>query len=162
MNSVGLIPLLNFAEMEANKLYRSAQPMFPYQYKWLKNKLNLTHIINLREESRLDERLAGPLGISVTNIDVKDHHPPSYEQGLMFMNLIQTPGVTALFHCEHGHGRTSTFAVIARLARGWSLEKALQEEYEVFDYHFVHQKQLDWLTGFSNFLISSSQPIQKV
>jgi protein tyrosine/serine phosphatase len=74
-------------------------------------------------------------------------------QAKSFIKLIRgNAGKNILFHCEHGHGRTSTFCVLARIADGWSLEAALKEEKNKFHYEFQHHAQEAFLRKhFSNF-----------
>jgi protein-tyrosine phosphatase len=147
--NLGLVPLRNFAVVDENDgIYRSAQPMYGYEYNWLKEMLELDVIINLRSESRHDEKLAGLYGIKVINIDVPDHHEPSVHQADHFIELIKkftSHGKKVLFHCEHGHGRTSTFCVLARIAQGWNLIDALKEEEQIFHYNFKHPAQKEFL-----------------
>ena len=145
----GLVPIRNFAIVDENKrLYRSAQPMYRYEYEWLRNKLGLSHIVNLRSESSHDNMFAPANGIEVKTIAVPDHKVPTVEQAQDFIEFVQN-NENILFHCEHGHGRTSTFCVLARIATGWTLEDAIKEELEVFGYEFKHPAQLEFLQ--SNF-----------
>lgn len=147
MKNLGLIPLRNFAIVDKG-IYRSAQPIYGYEYKWLKKVLNVDTIINLRKESVHDEHNAPSHFIHVHSIPVVDHLPPTLEQAQEFIDLIKESSKnnkSVLFHCEHGHGRTSTFCVLARIAQGWSLKKALKEEEEKFHYAFKHKIQKDFL-----------------
>lgn len=144
MNSgIGLVPLRNFGIVREG-LYRSAQPQYGYEYEWLKKTLGIQHIINLRKESRHDTIYAPSHGIEVTNIDVADHNPPSYDQADLFTQLLLRK-VPTLFHCEHGHGRTSTFSVIAKVHAGQTLDQAVKDEEDRFHYQFKHLAQIDFL-----------------
>ena len=59
MSNLGLIPVRNFGILDEVKgLYRSAQPMYGYEYEWLKNVLNVKTIVNLRSESNHDTNVA--------------------------------------------------------------------------------------------------------
>lgn len=140
-----LIPIRNFGVLIENSLFRSAQPTFGYEFNWLKETLKIEHIVNLREEMHIDDKLAPVHGIKVHNFDVADHKPPTIKQAHDFIKLINRVNRPLLFHCEHGHGRTSTFAVIARIGQGWTLQQALEEEEKEFNYTFKHKSQLDWL-----------------
>lgn len=150
ITKLGLIPLRNFAMVDKKKgLYRSAQPMYGYEYEWLKNKLGINTIVNLRSELNHDstmlKSLTSKIGdIEVITFDVPDHCTPTLKQAKEFIDLIKNRK-NVLFHCEHGHGRTSTFCVLSRIAMGWTLEDALREEAIVFGYQFRHPKQLDFL-----------------
>ena len=139
-----LVPIRNFAVVEEGKLYRSAQPMYDYEYKWLANK-GIKTLVNLREELQHDQKFADEFGFKVIQVDIKDHFPPTVEQAQSFIELVKSSSEPILFHCEPGHGRTSTFCVLARVAQGWTLEDALKEEQDKFGYVFKHQNQLDFL-----------------
>ena len=150
--NIGLSPVRNFGIVdETKKLYRSAQPQYSYEYKWIKNALGVNTIFNLRSELDHDTRMTKDLGIEVKTVNIPDHHIPTLEQANEFIDFVKdNEGI--LFHCEHGQGRTSTFCVLARLAMGWSLEDAIKEENDVYGYCFKHPEQLSFLTdNFSNF-----------
>lgn len=151
MENLGLIPIRNFAVVDADKgIYRSAQPMYRYEFQWLKDKLKVNKIYSLRSESNHSKFIGEKYGIEVVNINVKDHHIPTLQQAHEFMEAIKNDR-DVLFHCEHGHGRTSTFCVLARLATGWNLNDAIKEETEVYGYQFAHPEQLEFLQQhFSN------------
>jgi protein tyrosine/serine phosphatase len=143
---VGLVPIRNFAIVDEQRgLYRSAQPIYNYEYKWLKN-LGIKTIVNLRAESDLDNRRATSLGIEVVNIRVRDHFIPTIEQVQVFIDTLKDETKYPLiFHCQHGHGRTSTFCMLARMVMGWNHEEALKEENETYQYNFKYQPQIDFL-----------------
>lgn len=141
-----LIPIKNFAVVQEGKLYRSAQPMYSYEYKWLADK-GIKILVNLREEEQHDQKFAEKYGMKVVQVDVKDHFPPSTEQTNDFIKLVKNSTEPILFHCEHGRGRTSTFCVLARIATGWTVDDAVKEEQDRFGYVFQHQKQLDYLNS---------------
>lgn len=144
MNHLGLIPLRNFAIVNKSKgIYRSAQPMYEYEYQWLKNKLGITTIVNLRSELNHDASMNIP-GIKVITINIPDHCTPTLKEAQDFIKFIEN-NENILFHCEHGQGRTSTFCVLARIAMGWSLDRAMKEEKEIYEYDFKHPKQLKFL-----------------
>lgn len=143
MKKIGLSPLRNFGVVDADRnIYRSAQPMYGYEYDWIRNRLGVDTIVNLRAESRHDSAMSK--GFDVVNIDVKDHHPPTLDQAREFIDLISN-GKNILFHCEHGHGRTSTFCVLAGVALGMDIDAALEREENEYCCHFKHPEQLDWL-----------------
>ena len=144
ITKLGLIPLRNFAMVDKEKnIYRSAQPMYAYEYAWLKNTLGIDTIVNLRSELKHDE-VMNVNGFKVININIPDHCTPTLFEAKAFINLIQKEK-NILFHCEHGQGRTSLFCVLARIAMGWTLKDALEEEVIVFGYNFKHPKQLQFL-----------------
>lgn len=144
IKNLGLIPIRNFGII-APGIYRSAQPMYNYEFKWLILMLSLRHIVSLRAESRHSD-MAAPLGLKIHHIDIKDHGVPTLAQARSFIKLIQTYREPLLIHCEHGHGRTSTFSVLAKIALGWTLKDALKDEERRFHYNFRHRHQLEFLT----------------
>lgn len=142
---IGIAPLRNFAVVEDEKLYRSAQPIFNYEFAWIKNTLGVKTIVNLRAESDIDSRRA-PEGLNVVNIRVKDHFIPTSDQVQAFIDTLKDESnYPILFHCEHGHGRTSTFCVLARMIMGWTYEQAMSEEENDFNYHFKYEPQIKFL-----------------
>ncbi len=144
MKNIGLVPLRNFGEVSEG-VYRSAQPEYSYEYNWIKDHLGVDTIINLRSESRHDDKMKDYFGFNVVNINVNDHNPPTLEQAKQFMELIKNNKGKILFHCEHGHGRTSTFCILARIAMGWTLKAAMAEEENKFHYQFKHEHQKEFL-----------------
>lgn len=155
MENLGLIPLSNFGEV-LPKVYRSAQPQFGYQYGWLKNVLKIDTIVNLRSEKNIDKRFCDKFGIESITFAVKDHDSPSKEIANEFIEFIKTQSGLILIHCEHGHGRTSTFSVLSKIANGFSVDDAILDEQIRFNYHFKYQTQLDFLKSFSlNNLVES-------
>lgn len=146
-----LVPIRNFAEVDsAKKIYRSAQPEYSYEYKFLKERLGVDTIVNLRSELDHDSEYAGEYQIKVINIPMRDHFPPTLQEANDFIQLVKD-NTGILFHCLHGRGRTSTFCVLSRIALGWKLEDAINEEINTFGYSFQHPSQLAFLReNFSN------------
>lgn len=150
----GLIPLVNFGVLFSNmQLFRSAQPLQKFQYEWLAKTLKIKSIINLREEIDIDEKMIGEAGIPFHfTIQVKDHQPPKMEDAMQFYHLIRECPKPALIHCAHGHGRTSTFSVIAKMAYGMTFEDAMKDEKERFHYEWRHHLQEEFLYEFDKHL----------
>lgn len=145
--SKGLIPLRNFGTINESKtIYRSAQPLTHHEFHWMKKVLGIKYIVNLRAESDHSERYAKKYGMEVVKIPVRDLHPPTMRQASKFMKLITSLDGPVLIHCEHGHGRTSTFSVLCKLANGMSLPLSLADEKRRFHYKFKHHHQLEFLT----------------
>jgi protein-tyrosine phosphatase len=152
IENLGLIPVRNFGIVsEKHKIYRSAQPLYRYEYFWMKERLDLQRVINIRSELHHDDTIIKRthLNISILNIDVADHFAPSKEQADEFIRDIQRDNSPTLIHCQHGHGRTSTFSVLAKLAIGYSLVDAMVDEAERFQYHFKHKVQREFLENYS-------------
>jgi protein-tyrosine phosphatase len=144
MTNLGLVPLVNFGHIDKT-IYRSAQPEYRYQYDWLRDTLKLDLIVNLRGEAPLADNGHDIIHVAYA---VKDHKPPTDEQALEFMSMIKSQSEAkknVLIHCEHGHGRTSTFSVLAKLALGQSYLQAIADEHNRFHYQFRHPAQEAWL-----------------
>lgn len=154
--NLGLIPIRNFAHI-ADNIYRSAQPLYAYEYEWLRDVLELTYVVNLRYESKHDNIYSPSCGIKVVSFPVKDKGTPTLQQAKEFIRFIKDAKGKVLIHCEHGHGRTSTFCVLAQIAKGMELSQALEEEKRRFHYAFKHDVQKDFLI--SNFSKSFSGPL---
>jgi protein tyrosine/serine phosphatase len=145
---LGLIPVRNFGILGEN-LYRSAQPIYPYEWLWLKEMLGIERVIDLRSESDYDKKLAPQFDMVVEKIAVADHYPPEDHQAIHFLRLLkEEPDKVTLFHCEHGHGRTSTFSVLAKTTMGMSMSDAIADEQARFHYKFRHPAQLAFLSRF--------------
>jgi protein tyrosine/serine phosphatase len=64
---------------------------------------------------------------------VVDNSVPTDAQSLEWLNLCADATARPLFvHCQSGHGRTSTFCILLRLAQGRKLEDAIDEEVKHF------------------------------
>lgn len=150
----GLVPIRNFGVVNVPaKIYRSAQPYYDYEYAWLKNTLGLETIISLRTELNHDIKsgLAAKYDINtVLTFEVKDHFPPTKKQADDFIQLVKgLAGSPLLFHCEYGHGRTSTFSCLAKMALGMTVDQAVVDEKERFHYEFRHPAQEEWLRSYA-------------
>lgn len=141
-----LIPIRNFATVDESKLlYRSAQPEFGYEYLFLKNTLQVKTIINLRAEKDHDKSYCEAYGLTSITIPVIDDKAPTLEEAKQFMDFIKA-NTGILFHCAHGHGRTSLFCVLAKITFGMTLQDALKEETDKYGYTINHPEQVKFLT----------------
>jgi len=143
----GLVPLQNFAFIYDN-IYRCAQPIHEYQWKWLEGSLGVNTVINLRKENDVDHKFCEKLGIKEFRFLVPDHEAPTEEQAKEFMEIVKRERKPILIHCEYGHGRTSTFSVLAKVAMGYGIEEALKDEKKRFHYSFAHRHQEEFLRKF--------------
>ncbi len=68
------------------------------------------------------------MGYSRLNIAVKDFHPPQIEQLIEFVDFLaaQPEGTKTIVHCYAGIGRTGTFAAAYWIAKGLSVDEALE------------------------------------
>jgi len=148
LEKFGLIPLSNFGivhEGNDKVIYRCAQPLFQYQYDWLKRNLGIKTMVNLRSEKNVDQRFCPHLEMASITYEVPDHHAPTKEQAYRFIDFIRKHDGPIIIHCEHGHGRTSTFSVLAKVAIGMTLDEAIKDEHERFHYEFRHHAQEEFL-----------------
>ncbi len=130
-------------------LARGGQPVRE-GYEWL-GQNGFKIIVNLRhrDESSFVDRVAPEL--KPVRIPVLNDYPPSVEQCLQWLDLCayNLPERPIFFHCKGGNGRTSTFAIIYRMAQGRELEEAVAEERPFgFDPEQEHAKQARFLQGF--------------
>lgn len=145
MTQFGLVPLVNFAQVDET-VFRSAQPHYDFQFDWLRKKVGIEVLVDLRKESDIDKRIGTEHGFDVFELCVPDHHAPTLEQVQKFKDFYDThKDKKMLIHCAHGQGRTTTFCVLVRLFQGWELEEALREQCEVYGFKFKHKEQLEFL-----------------
>jgi protein-tyrosine phosphatase len=141
--NLGLVPIKNFSWIYGN-IWRSAQPRTKFEYKWLEEVVGIDFIINLRAEKEEDWRFTN----TILNIPVKDHHPPTVKQATDFIKTVRILSGhkrKILIHCLHGHGRTSDFSVLSKLANWWTLEDAIEDEKKRFHINFNHKMQEEFL-----------------
>lgn len=88
-------------------------------------------IVNLRlhhDDARDVEKYAP--GLLCARIPVKNDHAPSDEQGTKWLTLCDSirDSLPIYVHCHEGHGRTSVFCALVRIAQGYDLETIIAEE----------------------------------
>lgn len=148
--NLGLIPLRNFAVIDHKRnILRSEQPSADFVYGWLRDHCGIKTLINIRSEKNIDGKHAPKYGINVITFRVKDHHPPTMKQVRRFMELIKNQK-DVLIHCEHGHGRTSTFSILTKIALGATLTESLRDERKRFKFKFTHPSQNQFFNQFKN------------
>jgi protein tyrosine/serine phosphatase len=69
-------------------------------------------------------------GLVSLRIPVRNDHAPSDEQADKWLKLCATAGkeLPIYVHCHEGHGRTSVFCALVRIAQGWDVERIFTEE----------------------------------
>lgn len=118
---------------------RGAEPN-PTGYRWLKE-TGFTTIVNLRAEDNTEALLCDALGLGHVQVPVVDNLAPSDQQALSFLAMCADGAHRPLFvHCESGHGRTSTFCILLRLAQGWRLDDAIEEQRKNFGFLPDHDR----------------------
>lgn len=84
----------------------------------------------LREEEQAtnyDVVGATEMGFRRHNLPVKDFNPPTVEQLMDFIGIIEelAEGTKIIIHCQAGIGRTGTFAAAYCIAKGMTIEEAI-------------------------------------
>ena len=121
-------------------LARGAQPT-PAGFRWL-HEHGFRTAVNLREEDDTETYLDMPLAIRHVRIPVRDNGAPSDEQMQSWLTLCgQTSSRPIFVHCQSGHGRTSTFCILLRLAQGVRLSDAIEEQVKYYGFNPKHDKE---------------------
>jgi protein tyrosine/serine phosphatase len=137
--------LPTFGWMDAG-LARGGQPT-DAGYRWLAEH-GIALIVNLREkdETAAVERAAPSL--TCVRIPIKNDRAPTLEQCEKWLALCgdSLPHRGVYVHCKGGNGRTSTLAIVYRIAQGRDLEEAVAEERRYgFDPEGEHAQQMQFL-----------------
>ena len=125
--------------------------------------IQLKSIINLRSENDIDSKM-NPFLQSENHItiEVKDHNPPTIEQAFKFIELVKTLPKPMLIHCQHGHGRTSTFSVLTKIALGMGFDESFKDEEKRFHYNFKHKIQIEFLQNFKSIFHEKNNKISSI
>lgn len=109
-------------------------------------------IVNLRTRDEAETVLRVTRRAQPVHVPVVNDKAPTQEQALRWLDLCaaHAPDRTFFIHCHAGHGRTSTFAILVRLAQGAALEQAFEEEKVYgFDPEGEHAGQAQFLRDFA-------------
>lgn len=151
VSKMGLVPIRNFGRINGS-IYRGEQPHDFKTWQWLIAVPKISAVISFRENKDDLEQIENMPAIKMyRRIAVPDHGTPTMMQALDFTGLIQeftNDGLVTYIHCKHGHGRTSIFSVIAKIALGWNADDALRDEEERFHVAYNHPVQKTWLDRF--------------
>jgi protein tyrosine/serine phosphatase len=137
-------------------LARGGEPN-PAGYKWLHD-TGIKTVVNLRAEDDTEAALDQSLGLAHVQVPVVDNHAPSLQQALDWLAFCATASNRPIFvHCQSGHGRTSTFCILVRLAQGVALDEALHEQEKLYGFNPDHDAaQLTFLKGVRNLIAAES------
>jgi protein tyrosine/serine phosphatase len=128
----------NFGWIEA-WLGRGAEPT-PAGFHWLQQS-GFKTVVNLRAEDDTEAYLEVARQMTHVLIPVADNHAPSDAQMLTWLQLCADPVNRPVFvHCESGHGRTSTFCILVRLAQGVRLRHAIDEQVKHYGFDPKHDR----------------------
>jgi protein-tyrosine phosphatase len=108
---------------------------FPMDRAW---ELATTHriraVVDLRQESRDDERLLNAAGIDFLHLPTPDLEPASVEmldRGVEFVRRHSAARERVLVHCQHGIGRSALLALCVLVDEGWEPLSALAHAKDV-------------------------------
>jgi protein-tyrosine phosphatase len=118
----------------------------PDEYARLRD-AGITHVVDLREESVADVDRLQDFGIAQRHVPVPDQSPPTIEQladigGWLAM---EEDGAAMYVHCKGGFGRAATMAIGLLIARGISLDEAVQQVRAARPEMQLNADQLAWL-----------------
>lgn len=96
-----------------------------------------------------EETLAEQIGFGYVRLAITDHRRPSDMDVDVFVDFIRTlpPSTWLHFHCEAGHGRTTTFLTMYDMmlhAKEESLEAIVGRQYEAGGINLFSQHKKDW------------------
>lgn len=104
-------------------------------------------------EIRSEEQLAQSLGMGYFRLAVTDHRRPLDTDVDVFINFIRNipPDTWLHFHCEAGHGRTTTFLAMYDMmlnAKKDMLEEIVDRQYKAGGINLFELHKQDWRTPY--------------
>ncbi len=120
-------PPRNFSWIESY-LAASAMPRDSLEIKWLRSS-GITTIVSLEPMDDHLEEEARSLGIRVVRMSVPEFSPPSMDDMLRFISMVEEErrrGGRVLVHCYAGCGRTGTIVAAYLVHRGISAGEAIE------------------------------------
>lgn len=142
------VDIENFAWMQP-WLARGGQPG-ENEFRAL-DRAGVNFIVNFRQRDESADVYRSTRRAKPVHVPVKNDYAPTDEQALRWLDFCaqRAPGDKFYIHCHAGHGRTSTFCILVRLAQGDPLERAVTEEKRYgFDPEGKHRRQYEFLLGF--------------
>ncbi len=139
-------------------LFRGGQPTRE-GYKWLASH-GFHCVVDLRTHEESQEMAESAPEIEPVHIPVKNHHPPTIAQARQWLLLCQrhrTDGKMYV-HCNDGHGRASTFAMLVRIAQGWDLQRAMEEQ-SAYGFPLSERAQITFLEECHRAVRSGETPL---
>lgn len=104
-------------------------------------------------EIRSEEQLAQSLGMGYFRLAVTDHRRPLDTDVDVFISFIRniSPDTWLHFHCEAGHGRTTTFLAMYDMmsnAKNDTLEEIVDRQYKAGGINLFELHKQDWRTPY--------------
>ncbi|MBP2631046.1 MAG: protein tyrosine phosphatase superfamily protein [Firmicutes bacterium] len=111
-----------------------------------------TEIVKI-SEVRSEEQLAQSLGMGYFRLAVTDHRRPLDNDVDLFIGFIKnlSPDTWLHFHCEAGHGRTTTFLAMYDMmsnAKNDTLEEIVDRQYKAGGINLFELHKQDWRTPY--------------
>lgn len=154
--------IAEFARVEP-WLFRGDQPDAE-GYRWLLNH-GVSTVVNLRMHN-IDKQVSDATdGLRSVHIPVPNDYAPSEKQALMWLALCHDRKSTdrIFVHCRGGKGRTSAFCALVRIAQGWDVEAAINEQRNFgFEPDREHKVQAEFLEEFAARVRAGSLAIPKL
>ena len=111
----------------------------------------VSFIVSLRERDESADVNRYTRRATFVHIPVRNDFAPTDEQALRWLDLCAEHASNSKLyvHCHAGHGRTSTFCILVRLAQHGDLNAAIREERRYgFDPDNKHKRQYEFLRSF--------------
>jgi atypical dual specificity phosphatase len=107
------------------------------------------------QESKYEINYVKELGYVRHSIPVKDFHPPTMDQLVQFIKLVDElpAGVKVIAHCEGGTGRTGTFAAAYWIVKGMSATDAISYVRKARNNAVEKPEQVEVLHEFDKWMI---------
>jgi len=109
-------------------------------------------VVNLRMKDEEKEIHDAAPALLYIHIGVKNDMPPSDDQAIQWLELCKRCKAEQIIyvHCREGHGRTSTFCALVRIAQGWSADAAIHDQLPFgFRPDEQHKLQAEYLRDFA-------------
>lgn len=130
-------------------LARGARPG-PLGYTWLRES-GFRTIVNLRSEASGRSSGHHSYDLEHIHIPVTNCCAPNQAQAIQWLDLCSCLYMRPIFvHCNAGEGRTSTFCALVRIAQGWPVAEAINEQIPFgFDPNGGSRNQAQFLREFA-------------
>lgn len=116
---MAFIIFANFREIQAGKIYRSAQPSEKQLKKWL-GKYKIKTILNLRGDglkiTKQEEQIAQKANVKMFSFGLSSSKIPDRKTLTELMQVLKTSELPILIHCRAGVDRSGTISTIAAMA----------------------------------------------
>ncbi len=119
----------NFGTVQADQIYRSAQPS-PWFLGWLTRHHEIRTLVNLRGDTEgFESAFAARHGLRLYSFDMSASRPPSEQEVARFLAILDDPANRPLLvHCRNGVDRTGYMLGLYRVARhSWDPQRAARE-----------------------------------